>query len=142
VTDPLTGPVTEPVPPGERERVWSGGPWERTYGYCRALRVGERIVVSGCTAAADPEVLAGRDAAPQLRVALDTGLAAIRELGGDLADVVRTRMYVLDRADCDAVGAVHGEVFAAHPPAATMVLVAGLLHPDMRVEVELEAVTG
>ena len=125
-----------------RRRVWSGGPWERVYGYCRAVRVGERILVSGCTAAGEPDVLAHGDAAAQLRVALATGLAAIAELGGGPADVVRTRMYVLDRADTDAVGLVHGEVFAAHAPAATMVLVAGLLHPDMRVEVELEAVLG
>ena len=126
----------------ERRRVWSGGPWERAFGYCRAVRAGDRILVSGCTAAGEPEVLAHGDAAAQLRSALATGLAAIAELGGGLADVVRIRMFVVDRADADAVGAAHGEVFAAHPPAATMVLVAGLLHPDMRVEVELEAVVG
>ncbi len=127
---------------GDRRRVWSGGPWERSFGYCRAVRVGERILVSGCTAAGDPEVLASRDAAAQLRAAVAVGLAAVTELGGSLADIVRTRMYAVDPAECDAIGLAHGAIFAEHPPAATMVLVAGLLHPDMRVEIELEAVVG
>lgn len=122
--------------------MWSGGPWERSFGYCRAVRVGERILVSGCTAAGDPEVLASRDAAAQLRAAVAVGLAAVTELGGSLADIVRTRMYAVDPAECDAIGLAHGAIFAEHPPAATMVLVAGLLHPDMRVEIELEAVVG
>ncbi|MDQ6715436.1 MAG: Rid family hydrolase, partial [Actinomycetota bacterium] len=71
-----------------------------------------------------------------------TALTALAGLGGSAADVVRTRIYVTHRRDCEAVGRVHGEVFGASPPAATMVIVAGLLHQDMRVEVELEAVVG
>ncbi|PID96016.1 MAG: hypothetical protein CSA84_07240 [Actinomycetales bacterium] len=124
----------------QRRRVWSGGPWEASFGYCRAVRVGDRIVVSGCTAAGDDEVLRSNDPAGQARVALEVGLTAIRELGGDLPDVVRTRVFVVHRRDAEIVGQVHGEVFAEHPPAATMLQVAGLLHPDMRVEIELEAV--
>ena len=64
---------------------------------------------------------------------------ALAEFGADVADVVRTRMYVTHRRDCDAVGRVHAEVFGEHPPVATMVIVSGLLHPDMRVEIEVEA---
>ena len=123
----------------ERRRVDSGGEWERAYGYCRALRVDDRILVSGCTSARDGVVLHPADPAAQLRVALDTALAAVVELGGSVADVVRTRMYVTHRRDCDAVGRAHAQVFEAAPPAATMVIVAGLLHQDMRVEIELEA---
>ncbi|WP_411283427.1 RidA family protein [Lapillicoccus sp.] len=126
----------------ERRRIASGGEWERAYGYCRALRVGDRIIVSGCTSSRDGVVLHPADPAAQLRVALDTALAAVVELGGSVADVIRTRMYVTHRRDCDAVGRVHAQVFAATPPAATMVIVAGLLHQDMRVEIEVEALVG
>lgn len=133
--EPSTDPGGGPLP----RRVWSGGPWEQAFGYCRAIRAGDRVCVAGSTAAADPEVLAHGDAAAQARVAFATALDALAQLGGDVADVVRTRMYAVDRADCDEIGAVHGELFAAHPPAATMVLVAGLIDPLMRVEVELEA---
>ena len=123
-------------------RVGSGGTWEQAFGYCRAVRIGDRILVSGCTAALDGGVRHQDDPAAQMRVAVDTALTAIAALGGSAADVVRTRIYVTHRRDCEAVGRVHGEVFGAHPPAATMVIVAGLLHQDMRVEVEVEAVVG
>ena len=75
----------------------------------------------------------------QARTALGIALAALRSAGADVADVVRTRMYVTDRANADAVGRAHGEIFGAVRPAATLVIVAGLLDPDMLVEVEVEA---
>ena len=125
---------------GGRRRVDSGGAWEALYGYCRALRVGDQILVSGCTSTLDGKVRYPGDPGAQVRVAIDTAMEAVAQLGGRLEDVVRTRMYLTHRRDCDAVGAVHGEVFGAYRPVATMVIVAGLLHPDMRVEIEVEAV--
>ncbi len=123
-----------------RRRIGSGGPWEVAFGYSRAIEVDGRILVSGCTSTSDGQVRFPSDPGAQMRLALDTALDAVAELGGALADVVRTRMYVTHRRDCDAVGRVHGEVFAEHRPVSTMVIVAGLLHADMRVEVEVEAV--
>jgi len=125
--------------PGRR-RTGGGGPWEQAFGYCRAIRVGDRILVSGSTSVIDGRVRHPADPGAQMRVALETALAAVARLGGAPTDVVRTRIYVTHRRDCDAVGLVHGETFAGTPPAATMVIVSGLIHPDMRVEVELEAV--
>jgi enamine deaminase RidA (YjgF/YER057c/UK114 family) len=117
----------------------SGGPWEDAFGYSRAIRTGDRIIVSGCTAVVEGEVRHQGDAGAQMAVALDCVLAAITELGGTLGDVIRTRIYVVNRADCDVVGRVHGEWFADVHPAATMILVAGLLDEQMLVEVEVEA---
>jgi len=125
-----------------RRRHSSGGPWEDAFGYSRAIRTGDRIVVSGCTAVVDGVVLHPGDAGAQMGVALGQVLDAITALGGSLGDVIRTRMYVVNRADCDAVGRVHGERFADVRPAATMVLVAGLLDEQMLVEVEVEARVG
>jgi enamine deaminase RidA (YjgF/YER057c/UK114 family) len=87
----------------------------------------------------DGQLLHPGDAAAQMRVALDTGVGAVISMGGRAEDVVRTRMYVVRRADCEAVGLVHGELFAQVRPAATMVLVSGLIDEAMLVEVELEA---
>jgi enamine deaminase RidA (YjgF/YER057c/UK114 family) len=111
-----------------------------TFGYSRALRIGDRIVVSGCTAVRDGVVVHPGDAAGQMEIALDAALAAIEGLGGAVQDVVQTRMYVIDRGDCADVGRAHGRRFASIGPAATMVVVAGLLDPEMLVEVEMEAV--
>jgi enamine deaminase RidA (YjgF/YER057c/UK114 family) len=77
-----------------------------------------------------------------MRVALDTAMEAVTHLGGSAGDVVSTRMYVVNRLDCERVGAVHGERFAQVRPAATLVLVAGLIDEAMLVEVELEARVG
>ena len=84
----------------------------------------------------------GSDAAAQTTRCLAIVRAAIEELGGSIADVVRTRMYIVDAGDAEAVGRAHGRVFAAIRPAATMVVVAALLRPEWRVEIEAEAVLG
>lgn len=117
----------------------SGGTWEDAFGYSRAVRTGDRIVVSGCTAAVDGVVQHAGDAGAQMRLALDHVLEAVVALDGTLGDVIQTHIYVVNRADCDAVGRVHGERFAEVRPAATLILVAGLLDQDMLVEVEVEA---
>ncbi|MEO6144349.1 MAG: RidA family protein [Dermatophilaceae bacterium] len=120
----------------------SDGPWEDDFGYSRAIRTGDQIIVSGCTAVVDGTVRHTGDAGAQMGVALDNLLDAITALGGARGDVTRTRIYVVNRADCDSVGRVHGQRFADIRPAATMVLVAGLLDEDMLVEVEAEARVG
>lgn len=123
--------------PGRRS-VGSAAPWESRFGYRRAVRVGDAVWVSGTTAmswGAEP----AQDAAEQARQAFGVALSALAELGLTAAQVVRTRMYVTDGAHADAVGDVHGELFGAVPPAATLVVVAGLIDPRLLVEVELEA---
>jgi enamine deaminase RidA (YjgF/YER057c/UK114 family) len=126
------------------ERIASGGPWEETYGYARAVLLpgpgGTRVLVSGCTATVEGRVLHPGDAYRQTQVALDVVERALIEAGAGLDQVVRTRMYVVGRQHCDQVGRAHGERLAVARPAATMVLVAGLLDEAMLVEVEAEAV--
>jgi enamine deaminase RidA (YjgF/YER057c/UK114 family) len=120
-------------------RYGSGGPWEAAFGYSRVVAAGPFLLTAGCTSTVDGTVTHVGDAAGQAHEALDIALLALAEAGADLADVVRTRMYVVDPADAEAVGRVHGEVFAAVRPATTMVVVARLLHPDHLVEIEVEA---
>lgn len=131
--------TTHDRPGLDRERHSSGGSWEQAYGYSRAIRVGRQVLVAGCTSMVDGRVRHPADPAAQLRVAIETALEALAALGAGHDDVVRTRMYVTHRRDCDAVGRVHAEYFGGNPPAATMVIVSGLLHPDMRVEIEVDA---
>lgn len=120
-------------------RARSASPFEATIGFCRALRRGNRILVSG-TAPVEPDGSSTPgDAEAQADRCLEIIEAAIRELGGSLGDVVRTRMFVTDAADGEAVGRAHGRRFAAVRPVSTMVVVAGLLRPEWKVEIEAEA---
>ena len=125
----------------ERRRASSGSPWEPTIGFSRAVRVGNRILVSG-TAPVWPDGSCPDDAGLQARRCFEIVASALADLDAGLADVVRTRMFLTSAADADAVGAVHGELLAATRPAATMVVVAALLDPRWRVEVEAEAMVG
>ncbi len=128
--------------PSDRVRISGASPYEDLYGFSRAVRVGNRILVSG-TAPVEPDGSSTPgDAAAQARRCFAIILRAIGELGGSAADVVRTRMYIVDPADADAVGAVHGEVFGGVGPASTMVVVAALLRPEWRIEIEAEALVG
>jgi len=123
-----------------RTRCSSGSPFEATIGFSRAVRVGDRILVSGTAPVeADGASTAG-DAGAQAARCLAIIIAAIEELGGSASDVVRTRMYLTDAADAEAVGRAHGAVFGDIHPASTMVVVAALLRPEWRVEIEAEAV--
>jgi len=124
-----------------RKRVSSGSPFEAAIGFSRAIRVDDRVVVSG-TAPVWPDGSCPPDAETQARRCLEILAAALADAGAELADVVRTRMFVTDRADADAVGRVHGAVFGDVRPAATMVVVAGLLDPRWKVEIEAEAIVG
>lgn len=121
------------------QRYGSGGPWEERYGYSRVVRAGDLVLTAGCTSTVDGVVTGAGDAYAQAGTALGIALTALRSAGADITDVVRTRIYVTDRAHADAVGRAHGEIFGAVRPAATMVIVAGLLHPDMLVEFDVEA---
>lgn len=123
-----------------RRRVTSGSPYEATFGFARAVREGNRIIVAG-TGPVEPDgsTTPGDAAAQATRVCVII-LAAIEELGGSAADVVRTRMLLTDPADQDTVGAVHAQFFGAARPAATMAGVAWLCRPEWRIEIEAEAV--
>jgi len=123
-----------------RRLVSSGGPWESTVGYSRALAIGDHCWVSG-TSDAGPEGTSRHpgDAGAQARAIFGIIERALDEAGFGLADVVRTRIYIVDAADAAAVLEVHGELFRAIRPVATLVIVAGLLDPSLLVEIEAEA---
>ena len=123
----------------ERLRVSSGSPYEPVVGFSRAVRVGDRVLVSG-TAPIWPDGSCDPDPEVQAARCFEIALAAIAEAGAGAEEVVRTRMYLVDAADWEAVGRAHGAVFAEVRPAATMVVVAALLDPRWRVEIEAEAV--
>lgn len=123
----------------DRRRVRSGSPFEATIGFSRAVRIGGRVVVSG-TAPVWPDGSCLPDAEAQAQRCFEIIDAALADTGVSRADVIRTRMFIVDRADGDAVGRVHGRFFGDIAPAATMVVVSGLLDPRWRVEIEVEAV--
>lgn len=124
----------------EVRRVFSGAPWEGRVGYCRAIRAGAHIHVTG-TVAVEPDGSphAPGDAHAQARRALEIILRALGELGAGVEHVVRTRMYVTEISRWQEVGRAHGEVFGGHPPATTMVEVSALIDPAFLVEIEADA---
>ncbi|MGH9272691.1 MAG: RidA family protein [Ilumatobacteraceae bacterium] len=123
----------------DRRRISSGSPFEATVGYCRAVAVGDRIWVAG-TAPIWPDGSVAGDAGDQARRCFEIIDAALTELGASLADVVRVRVYLVDAADFDAVAAVHGELFRDVRPVNTTVVVARLLDPRWKVEIEVDAI--
>jgi enamine deaminase RidA (YjgF/YER057c/UK114 family) len=120
-------------------RFGSGGPWEDVVGYSRVVAAGPFLLTAGCTATVDGAVTHVGDAAAQAREAFTIALTALAAAGATVDDVVRTRMYIVDRGDADAVGAVHAEFFAKVRPVTAMIVVSGFLHADHLVEVEVEA---
>ncbi len=122
-----------------RRNIGSGGPWEASIGYSRAVRVGLHVYVAGTTAVTAHGLVGRGDPYLQAVQALRTIEAALGEAGATLEDVVRTRIYLTDITHWEAVGRAHGEVFARIRPAATMVAVARLIDPEMLVEIEAEA---
>ncbi len=124
-----------------RRSVSSETVWESMAGYSRAVRVGDRILVSGTTATGPDGLVGAGDPAAQAHYAIAKIEAAIRQLGGRLEDVVRTRVYVSDVAHWEAVARVHGERFGSIRPANTLVE-ARLVGPEYLVEIEAEAIVG
>ena len=122
-----------------RRRIASGSPFEPTFGYARAVVDGDLVFVSG-TAPITSDGAPPPDAYGQARRCLEIILEALKEAGAGPGDVVRTRVFLVDRADFDEVARAHGEVFADIRPASTAVIVAGLLDPRWRVEIEADAV--
>lgn len=122
-------------------RAFSGAPWEEAMGYCRALRAGNQVFVTG-TAPVDPDggVHAPGDGLAQARRCLVIIRKALKELGVGMDSVVRTRMFTTDVDRWEAYAEAHREVFQGHPPATTLVEVARLIHPDILIEIEADAV--
>lgn len=125
----------------DRQHVSSGSPYEPVIGFSRAVRVGDRVVVSG-TAPIWPDGSCDPDPGTQARRCLEIVLEALREAGAGPEHVVRTRTYLTDARDWEAVAGVHGEIFGDVRPASTIVVVTGFLDPRWKVEFEAEAVVG
>ncbi|MCA3034848.1 MAG: RidA family protein [Rhodocyclaceae bacterium] len=126
-----------------RRNISSGTPWESKVGYSRAVRVRNHVWVAGTTASdVSGTVVAVGNAWEQTRYILQKVERALAETGASLRDVVRTRLYVTNIADWQAVGSVHGEFFGDIRPASTMVEVAKLVDPQHLVEIEVDAFVG
>jgi enamine deaminase RidA (YjgF/YER057c/UK114 family) len=125
------------------ERFGSGGPWEQRFGYSRAVRAGDLVLVSGTTAIdEDGVVRCPGDAGGQVEVVLDMIAAALAQAGARMDQVVRTRMFVTDISRAEEIGRGHGDCFGTIAPATTMVEVAALIDPRMLVEIEAVAYVG
>ena len=119
--------------------ISSGSPFERAYGYSRAIVSGDQIHISGTTGYDYALMTMPDDPAEQARNVYATFAEVLRDAGAGLSDIVRLRTYVTDRSFCEPVLKVQGEVFGDIRPAATIVVVSALLNPEMKVEIEAEA---
>ena len=120
-------------------RIQSGSPYEDRYGFSRALRVGDRVLVAGTAPIPPNGEATAATAYAQMPRCGEIALDALGQAGASVAEVVRTRMFIVDPADADDVGRANNEVFGAARPVATMVVVKDLLDPDWKVEIEVEA---
>ncbi len=125
-----------------RIRHYSGGPLELKVGYCRGIRIGDMVAISGSTAWKDGQVVGLNDAAAQTRQTLETITDALGALGASIHDVYRYRVYITRVEDGDAVLGVLSEFFGDVHPTATLVVIAALVNPDLIVEIEADAIVG
>jgi enamine deaminase RidA (YjgF/YER057c/UK114 family) len=123
----------------DRKLISSGSPFETTYGYSRAVVVGDEVHIAGTTGYDYAQMTMPADVAHQTQNIYGTLQEVMREAGGVLADIVRLRTFVTDPSYCEAVLKVQGEVFSEIRPAATIVVVSALLKPEMKVEIEADA---
>ena len=127
----------------KRLNIHTGAPWESVVGYCRAVRVGAHVAVTGTAAVGENGKVVGvGDAYAQTKRCLEIIEKALLDAGAVLGDVVRTRIYVTDISQWESVGRAHGEMFGEIFPATTMVEVSALVDPDMLVEIEADAIVG
>lgn len=124
----------------KREKIFTGSPWESTVGYCRAIKIGDKIEIAGTTAMKDGKVVGVGSPYDQTKFIIERIKEALAELGADLSDVVRTRMFVTDISKWEEIGQAHGEFFHAVQPVSTMVEVKSLIHPQLLIEIEAEAI--
>jgi enamine deaminase RidA (YjgF/YER057c/UK114 family) len=123
-----------------RQRYSSGAKWESIVGYSRAVRVGDRIYITGTTATDENSSIVGvGDAYAQTVQCIRNIERALKALDAGLDNVVRTRMFVTDIRRWEEYGRAHGEYFRDIMPATTMVEVSGLIDPDMLIEIEADA---
>ena len=124
-----------------RMQVESGSPYEKLYGFSRGLRRGRRVEIAGTAPIPEPGEDVAATAYEQMLRCGEIAVKALEQMGSSADEVIRTRMYITDAAYADEVGRAHGELFGVARPVATMVVVAGLLDPAWKVELEVEALT-
>jgi len=125
------------------ERVFTNTPWEKKVGYCRAVRAGQFVYVTGTApVGADGTVVAPKDGYAQARRCFEIIDSVLRQLGASMGDVVRTRMFVTDISRWEEYGRAHREFLGETPPATSMVEVKSLIDPAMLIEIEVDAVLG
>lgn len=125
-----------------RARARSGSPYEDAYGFSRGIRVGDVVKIAGTAPVPPAGEPVAKSAYDQMLRCGTIALEALGELGAAVGDIVRTRMFITDREDADKIGEAHRELFGEAMPVATMVIVAALLDPLWRVEIEVDAVVG
>ncbi len=124
----------------KKQFISSGTPWEKSVGYSRAIRIGNQIEISGTTAMDGDQIVAPGNATLQTAFIFEKINKTLQEAGASMNDIIRTRMFVTNMNDWEAIGSVHGKYLHAIRPAATMVEVNQLIHPDLVIEIEVTAI--